>query len=361
MKKISTAHILLLSVLILQVALSFVLSWSGIRLSTVPSLLVSQGTVILPFAIYCIVKRQNPFTLIRVKKISAKTALFSVLIAFASYPVAIFLNMLSMLFVENAVTKAMNDLLSLGLVPSLILIAALPAVVEETVFRGMLYNTYSMRRPLMAIILSAVLFGLMHGNLNQMPYTLFLGLVMAFLMEGADSILAPMIMHFTLNATSTILSWVTYDGKQSAAGSVGLRESLAESYRAVYEKGGMEARVRTVTDGLDQLLASHGYKRDGNIYRTEKGHTETIALFCHFGLEALLLSHLCGISPIPLWHHFVALPTSVTTLYTEERREGEAVFRCAGFGDTGHLYAGGEEPSFAARFCEVFHSDDRHD
>lgn len=128
-----------------------------------------------------------------------------------------------------------------------------------------------------------------------------------------------------------------------------------------YEKGGMEARVRTVTDGLDQLLASHGYKRDGNIYRTEKGHTETIALFCHFGLEALLLSHLCGISPIPLWHHFVALPTSVTTLYTEERREGEAVFRCAGFGDTGHLYAGGEEPSFAARFCEVFHSDDRHD
>lgn len=128
-----------------------------------------------------------------------------------------------------------------------------------------------------------------------------------------------------------------------------------------YEIAGMEARYREVTDGLDALLASHGYRRDGNIYRTEKGHTETVALFCHFGLEAVLLSHLCGISPIPLLHHFVALPTSVTTLYTEERREGEAVFRCAGFGDTGHLYAGGEEPSFAARFCEIFHSDDRHD
>ena len=128
-----------------------------------------------------------------------------------------------------------------------------------------------------------------------------------------------------------------------------------------FEAGGMEARFRAVTDGLDELLASHGYKRDGDIYRTEKGHTETIALFCHFGLECVLLSHLCGISPMPLWHHFVALPTSVTTLYTEERREGVAVFRCAGFGDTGHLYAGGEEPSFAARFCEVYDSDDRHD
>lgn len=128
-----------------------------------------------------------------------------------------------------------------------------------------------------------------------------------------------------------------------------------------YQKGEMERRLRFVTDGLDELLAKHGYKRDGNIYRTEKGHTETIALFCHFGLETLLLSHLCGISPIPLWHHFVAAPSSVTTLYTEERREGIAVFRCMSFGDTGHLYAGGEEPSFAARFCEKYHSDDRHD
>lgn len=129
----------------------------------------------------------------------------------------------------------------------------------------------------------------------------------------------------------------------------------------LYKEGNMEARFRSVTDGLDELLASHGYRREGNLYRTEKGHTETVALFCHFGLEVLLLSHLCGISPIPIWHHFVATPSSVTTLYTEERREGIAVFRCAGFGDTGHLYAGGETPSFSARFCEVFHSDDRHD
>lgn len=123
----------------------------------------------------------------------------------------------------------------------------------------------------------------------------------------------------------------------------------------------MEKRYRKVTDGLDELIASHGYRREGNVYKTDCGHTQTIALFCHFGLEMVLLSRLCGISPLPLWHHFVALPTSVTTLYTEERREGTAVFRCCGFGDTGHLYAGGEEPSFSARFCEIFHSEDRHD
>jgi probable phosphoglycerate mutase len=51
----------------------------------------------------------------------------------------------------------------------------------------------------------------------------------------------------------------------------------------------------------------------------------------------------------------------VTTLYTEERRKGKALFRCCGFGDIGHLYAGNEEPSFSARFCEVYDNGDRVD
>ena len=128
-----------------------------------------------------------------------------------------------------------------------------------------------------------------------------------------------------------------------------------------YLAGGMDKAFQKVTDGLDELLAKHGYVRDGEVYRVEKANRDTIVFFCHFGLEMVLLSHLCGVSPILLWHHFVALPSSVTTLYTEERKKGKAVFRCAGFGDIGHLYAGGEEPSFSARFCETFDSDERHD
>lgn len=35
--------------------------------------------------------------------------------------------------------------------------------------------------------------------------------------------------------------------------------------------------------------------------------------------------------------------------------------RATGFGDVLHLYAEGEEPSFAARFCECFTDEERHD
>lgn len=115
-----------------------------------------------------------------------------------------------------------------------------------------------------------------------------------------------------------------------------------------------------VCSGLDRLLEKHGYKRNGRLYEAENSNHDTIVLFCHFGVECVILSHILGISPMPLWHNFVALPSSVTTLVTEEREKGIASFRCLGFGDVSHLYSAGEEPSFAARFCECFDDDTRH-
>ncbi len=57
----------------------------------------------------------------------------------------------------------------------------------------------------------------------------------------------------------------------------------------------------------------------------------------------------------------LSAPTGVTTVNTEERRQGIAGFRMSAYGDVSHLYAGGEEPSFAARFCETFgNTEERH-
>jgi len=117
-----------------------------------------------------------------------------------------------------------------------------------------------------------------------------------------------------------------------------------------------------VTAGLDELLIRHGYERDGGFYRVRKPNEDSIVLFCHFGVGCVMLGHLLGISPMVLWHGFVALPTSVTTLITEERREGIAAFRVQAFGDTSHLAAAGITPSLSARFCERFDNPlERHD
>lgn len=137
------------------------------------------------------------------------------------------------------------------------------------------------------------------------------------------------------------------------------KDRWAENERMAASDVGEE--YRKVTEQLDELLARHGYIRDGGYYRTERPNHDTIVLFCHFGLESVLLSHLFGTSPSVIWQNFCARTTSVTTLVTEERRKGIATFRMLAYGETTHLYVHGEEPSFAARFCECFDDDTRHD
>jgi len=130
----------------------------------------------------------------------------------------------------------------------------------------------------------------------------------------------------------------------------------------VFAEAGVGEEAKWVYEGLDQLLARHGYVREGNLYRAVSPNEDTIVLFCHFGLECILLSRLLNVSPMILWHGGCAAPTSVTTLITEERREGYAYFRMNGFGDISHLYVAGLEPSFSARFCETYaNADQRHD
>ena len=118
---------------------------------------------------------------------------------------------------------------------------------------------------------------------------------------------------------------------------------------------------KNVTDGLDALLEKHGYKRRERYYEAVEPNRDTVVLFCHFGIECQLLGHMLGISPVILAQHLCAAPTSVTTLITEEREKGIAIFRCQSFGDISHLYAHDEPPAFAARFCERYiDADERH-
>ena len=129
----------------------------------------------------------------------------------------------------------------------------------------------------------------------------------------------------------------------------------------IFREHGVREEYDRIIAAFDELLAGHGYVRDGLYYRAEEPNTKTLVFFCHFGLSCVLLSHLMNVSPMVLWHGLAMAPTSVTTLNTEERRPGIAVFRASAIGDVSHLLKHGQEPSFAARFCEVYGNGDRVD
>ena len=237
MKKISSAHLLLVVLVALQLAVSLIVGLLvgrfGISLPVVFSLLISQLTLILPFAVYCIITRSNPLKLIRFKKIGGGTVAMALLVILFSYPVIIVLNMISMMFVDNAMMDIMPSAVSMGLPLAVLFMAVIPSIVEETVFRGTIYNTYSRRKPLAGIFLSALIFGLMHMNFNQMPYAFYMGIVMAFMLEASDSIVTTMIMHFTLNGFSTVISYLSMNVLNNLADN-GLTSELTGSYSQVY-------------------------------------------------------------------------------------------------------------------------------
>ena len=57
-----------------------------------------------------------------------------------------------------------------------------------------------------AAILSAVLFGVYHGNWVQAPYAIIIGLLAVFLYERYKSVVAPILFHMSANLMSVVLS-----------------------------------------------------------------------------------------------------------------------------------------------------------
>jgi len=129
----------------------------------------------------------------------------------------------------------------------------------------------------------------------------------------------------------------------------------------VFKEANVKEELDRIYSGFENLLAELGYRRSGNYFLAEKPNNDTVVFFCHFGLEIVLISYLLKVSPMILWHGFIAAPTSITTIATEERREGKAFFRILAFGERTHLAMGDEPPAFSGRFCECFtNTDERH-
>ncbi len=129
----------------------------------------------------------------------------------------------------------------------------------------------------------------------------------------------------------------------------------------VFVRSQVKEAYDAVNASFDAVLAEHGYRREGFLYRAERPNTDTLVFFCHFGLSCVLMSHLMNCSPMVLWHGLAMAPTSVTEINTEERRPGVASFRAAKVGDISHLSMKGLPPSFSARFCEVYGNGERQD
>ena len=120
------------------------------------------------------------------------------------------------------------------------------------------------------------------------------------------------------------------------------------------QTGNVEEQLKWVHEGIDKLLADHGYIHENGMFRIEKHSDETLVFFCHFGVSIVIIGHILGISTMNMWHGFNMQPTSVTVLGCEEREGDYGFFRCHVMGCTKHLAGGNEPISNAGYFTDVF-------
>ncbi len=83
----------------------------------------------------------------------------------------------------------------------------LPAICEETLHRGLLLKGSYSLGVTRALVLSSVMFGLMHLNINQFFYATILGFIIGIVAIAGKNIIPAMIIHFMNNFLSAYFSY----------------------------------------------------------------------------------------------------------------------------------------------------------
>ena len=99
------------------------------------------------------------------------------------------------------------ELTATSLVLNIISTAVFPAFAEEIIFRGYLQGALKPFGNGIAIVLSALLFGLFHGNIVQVPFAFLMGLMFGWLFASTGSIWPGVAVHFGNNLMSVLLDY----------------------------------------------------------------------------------------------------------------------------------------------------------
>jgi uncharacterized protein len=102
-----------------------------------------------------------------------------------------------------------------GFMLNILMIAVLPAFGEEFLFRGVLQRLLGewTRNMHVAILLTALAFGVMHMQFYGLLPRVFLGVVFGYIFLWTGSLWVPIFAHFLNNATALVLEQLVATGK----------------------------------------------------------------------------------------------------------------------------------------------------
>lgn len=110
--------------------------------------------------------------------------------------------------------SAQETIYKVPLLTRLLVTVLLAPLAEELVFRGLFrLELKPYLKPFPAALLSAVLFGIYHGNLTQGLYAFFLGLCLEWVCFWSESLLPAICLHVGANTASAVFSALGAEGQ----------------------------------------------------------------------------------------------------------------------------------------------------
>lgn len=150
--------------------------------------------------LYCIrIGREKEYNLL-----NRRTADWILLIPFgicAALGLNQFMNLLHLTEIKGSYEATRQVLFSGTRVISLLILGFAVPIAEELMFRGLIFrHLKSFMGRKTAVILSALLFGVYHGNMVQGIYAFLMGLLLVWVYERFGSIFAPVLFHCAANS-----------------------------------------------------------------------------------------------------------------------------------------------------------------
>ncbi len=94
---------------------------------------------------------------------------------------------------------------------NVLVIGVLPGLLEELLFRGVVLQGLRPAGDRVALVFSALMFGLMHGNMAQAPFAFVLGMVFGYITLKTGNILWTMGLHAANNALTVMMEYWLFD------------------------------------------------------------------------------------------------------------------------------------------------------
>lgn len=168
--------------------------------------------ILLPVLIFLIIGKYNVKDTLKLRKTRPINYLIIVFLMMFGMPVvgvlnAIVLGIIRLIFGKNLPIPQ----ISIPDVPTLfiaiLVIGASAAICEEILFRGLISKGYERFGVVPSLVITSILFGILHRDIQKGIATILLGALIGFIVYRTKSIYSGMVAHFTNNTVAVLLTF----------------------------------------------------------------------------------------------------------------------------------------------------------